>query len=154
MLSKNGTLQRLLLSEPAVCQRRSWPASRSPGPPAEPRHHPRENQDHGPTLQRRCRKAIVAIQELTLLLVRQNLAEKAMKRIEGISTCPDNCLCSRDIEITFKVRLPCKPALRGWLERRLAVIFRALFVGVAELKVALPVHFTTNWLHSAKDHHQ
>ena len=34
----------------------------------------------------------------------QNLAEKAMKRIEGVSMCPGDCLCSRKIEITYKVK--------------------------------------------------
>ena len=26
-----------------------------------------------------------------------------MRRIDGVSGCPDNCLCSRDIKITYKV---------------------------------------------------
>ncbi len=26
-----------------------------------------------------------------------------MKRIEGVSDCPTNCLCSQNIEITYKV---------------------------------------------------
>lgn len=31
-----------------------------------------------------------------------NIEEKEMKRLEGISQCPTNCLCSRNIEISYK----------------------------------------------------
>jgi hypothetical protein len=49
----------------------------------------------------------------------QNLVEKQMKRIEGVSECPMNCLCSQNIEITYKVRTwegvgPAAGHGRGW----------------------------------------
>ena len=66
-----------------------------------------------------------------------------MKRIEGVSMCPTNCLCSRDLQITYKVVLG-YDVIKGHSD----------VIPFLEHTFAVTVHLSANWLYPSQNHHK
>ncbi len=66
-----------------------------------------------------------------------------MDRLPGISQCPENCLCSQDIKVSYKVGIALLP---------LIIVNPCL--SFLELSTAFAVHVATDWVHSSTSYYQ